>query len=111
MFIPAYLTVEQIALSIEAVPAHDQMMEMPEQQPGSANLARQCRAASHAYDIAAEALDAGLRREGGATAGEWKAEFDARMELRAARAAYVADARGLTAFRGGAAFVSSRSVS
>lgn len=43
-----------------------------------------------AYNAAGRALDVGMRRRGGATNAEWQAEDDARIELRAARRAYVA---------------------
>ena len=55
------------------------------------------RVASQSYDIAVEALHAGLRRDSGATTEERKAEFDARIELRHARAAFVADLKRFTA--------------
>jgi hypothetical protein len=61
------------------------------------SLDERCRAASEAYDIAAQSLDSGLRREGGATATEWKAEFDARIELRLARAAFIARSKSFAA--------------
>jgi len=62
-----------------------------------AELMDRCDAARHAYETAGRALDAGLRRMSGATPIEWKAEYDARIELRLARAAYVAASRVFTA--------------
>ena len=64
---------------------------------GPVDLDVRCRAASEAYNIAAEALDASLKRESGASAEEWKAEFDARIELRHARAAFVDSVKRFTA--------------
>ena len=73
-------------------------------------LGKRCRAASAAYEAASRALDAGLRRNSGPKANEWKNEFHARVELRMVRAAYVANAKHFTAesaaFREAAAFVS-----
>ena len=60
-----------------------------------AELGERCRVASNAYDAAASALDIGLRRPDGATPSALKAEYDARIDLRQARAAYVANARRL----------------
>ena len=65
------------------------------------HVGERCRLASDAYDRAARALDIGLRRLGGATPSEWKAEYDARIDLRQARAAYVADALKFTAVSAG----------
>jgi hypothetical protein len=73
-------------------------------------LGKRCRAASEAYEAASRALDVGLRRDSGPTASEWKNEYHARVELRLARAAYLANAKHFTAesaaFREAAAFVS-----
>ena len=84
---------------------------MPDKDVGSVHLDVRCRAASEAYDIAAKALDAGLRRDSGATAGEWKAEFDARVELRYARAAYLLHAKRFTALSEAELCVSQRTQS
>jgi len=74
------------------------MARMPGLQDNAVGaLDERCRAATEAYEIAAEALDAGLRRDSGATAIEWKAEFDARIELRHARAAFVARSKSFAA--------------
>jgi hypothetical protein len=62
-----------------------------------AELMARCDAARDAYAKASRALDAGLRRTSGATAIEWKAEYDARIELRLAREAYAAASRDFTA--------------
>ena len=59
-------------------------------------LPARCRAASLAYDTAGRALDTGQRRAGGATPSEWKAEHDALVDLRTARAAYLADSTDFT---------------
>jgi hypothetical protein len=47
------------------------------------------------YETAGRALDRGMRRRGGATEAEWRAEDDARIKLRAARRAYVETIRDL----------------
>jgi hypothetical protein len=60
-------------------------------------LDERCRTASDAYQKAASALHAGLCRPSGATASEWKAEYDARVDLRVARAAYVSASLDFTA--------------
>ena len=52
-------------------------------------LGERCRAASEAHDVASRALDAAIKRVKGATAAEWKAEHDTRVDLRLARSAYV----------------------
>jgi hypothetical protein len=46
-----------------------------------------------AYEAAGRALDRGMRRRGGATDAEWQAEEDARIQLRAARRAYIGGIR------------------
>jgi hypothetical protein len=95
------MVVEQrasLSLPIDAERAHyGRMMRPPDKDVGSLDLDGRCRAASEAYHIACDALDAGLRRKSGATAREWKAEFDARVELRHARAAFVAASKRYTA--------------
>jgi len=48
-----------------------------------------------AYHAAGRALDRAMHRAGGATGAEWQAEEDARIELRAARRAYVDDVRAM----------------
>src|SRR5688572_1838448 len=73
------------------------MTRSPDRDVGSLDLDVRCRAATEAYHIAADALGAGLRRDSGATADQWKTEFDARVELRHARAAFVAGAKRFTA--------------
>ena len=73
------------------------MLEALSVRPTSAQLAARCLTASQAYQAAGHALDVGLRRKSGATALEWKAEYDARIDLRIARAAYVAAANAFTA--------------
>jgi hypothetical protein len=60
-------------------------------------LGERCRAASEAHDTAGRALDVALRRNEGPTTAEWKAEHDARVDLRVARAAYVRESQEYTA--------------
>jgi hypothetical protein len=73
-------------------------MVTPRAEPMShTELGNRCRTASDAYDVASRAVDAGQRRNGGATAAEYKAEFDARIELRHARKKFLASARAFTA--------------
>jgi hypothetical protein len=78
--------------------AQDGSMIMPAHKDGTcAELGDSCDAARDAYETAGRALDAALRREGGATASEWKTEYDTRIDLRLARAAYVAACLEFTA--------------
>ena len=60
-------------------------------------LGERCRVASEAHDVAGRALDAALKRVEGATAADWKAEHDARVDLRLARSAYVLKSQEYTA--------------
>jgi hypothetical protein len=73
------------------------MTRPPDKDVNFLDLDVRCRAATEAYLAAAAALDAALRRDGRATAPEWKAESDARVKLRHARAAYVAGIERFTA--------------
>ena len=63
----------------------------------STDISERCRAATEAYATAAQALNAGHQRETGPTPSELKGDFDARIELRATRAAYLEGARRFTA--------------
>jgi len=73
------------------------MIRPTESETSCTQLGERCRSACDAYERAARALDIGLRRQSGATPSEWKAEHDARIDLRRARAAYVDDALRFTA--------------
>jgi hypothetical protein len=68
------------------------MAKMGTEPVSCTELSERCRMANDAYKVASSALDAGQRRENGATSAEWKAEFDARIELRHARGDYLASA-------------------
>ena len=60
-------------------------------------LGERCRIASDAHDAAGRALDFAMTRDSGATAAEWKADHDTRVDLRVARAAYVRESLAFAA--------------
>jgi hypothetical protein len=60
----------------------------------AAQLGERCRTAARACDVAGRALDLALKNGEPATE-EWNAELQARMQLHAARDAYVAESRRL----------------
>lgn len=59
-----------------------------------ATLARKARAETEsAYNVASDKLNAGMRRDGGATADEWAAFDEATLDRTAERNAYARDAQ------------------